>query len=144
MSRAADILHLLTENDYGDDEDDEAERERYTTGECHALALALHARSGLPLVALTLKEGRKTVVVHVMVEISQRTYLDVDGVVELPKVLMDADIYPDDDYVVQEVTPAILSKWARRGLLALVTPSMLRAAEKTADRIIAGYRSHSA
>jgi hypothetical protein len=72
----------------------DAKREHYLRGECLALALALHARTGWEIVSIEDGDPEDPEVCHVLVRLPDGRTLDADGLHE--------------DY---EVTPGLPASW---------------------------------
>jgi hypothetical protein len=108
----------------------------FQTGYCHALALALHRLTGLPMVALEAREGRRWAIIHVMVETQPDHYLDSEGERGIDDILFDAQIDPDETTVrLAPISEADIPRLTRRGLEP-ISPETMRMAEKAARTIL--------
>lgn len=128
----------LIENAQNPDLDGDLDQDRdlFTAGYCHALALAMHRKTGMPMVALWAKEGRRWAIIHVMVEEDEHTFWDIDGERSLADILYDANIDDDEQQVrLDPCTEADFKKWTRKGMVAL-TPEIMAKADAAADRVL--------
>lgn len=82
-----------------EDDDYDGARDRYLGGGCHALALAVHERTGWDLAVVWVARGRRTELAHALAIVpgEDELYLDVGGVRGLPEILDDLGIDPEDE-----------------------------------------------
>ena len=116
---------------------DEGAVELYTNGFCHALALALHERTGWPLVAIWGMEGRRPCLAHVAVEHprSPNAIVDVRGVRDLGDAM--ADYWDLTDPWSENVTPGDIQKWIEiDDILATVHLDDRAGVSRVADEIL--------
>ena len=85
--------------DFFEDDDYDGARDRYLGGGCHALALAVHERTGWDLAVVWVARGRRTELAHALAIApgEDELYLDVGGVRGLPEILDDLGIDPEDE-----------------------------------------------
>jgi len=72
---------------------DDAARFAFTAGHCHALALALHERTGWAILAMSGRHSLRPDLQHVVVVMPDGRWLDIDGPQE-----------PEERYYFQELT----------------------------------------
>jgi hypothetical protein len=128
---------ILSEAAPFDDDDDAMDEHpnhsHYTTGYCHALALAIHEKTGYHMVALEAREGRRWVIIHVMIDLDDDEYLEIGGIKRLNEILDDANIDEFETKIrVVEVKAGDIPKMTRRGMVAL-TPEVMAKAREAAD-----------
>lgn len=116
---------------------DDPDRDLFTAGYCHALAIALSRKTKLPMVALMAREGRRWAIIHVLVLVDDDEYLDIDGLHHgLGDVLYDAGI--DEEETATQIVPASeadLKRWTTRGLVP-ITPEIAEKADAAAERVL--------
>jgi len=106
----------------------------FTEGYCHALAIAVHGLTGLPIVSLMIFRGRQRFIAHVMNEVDADDYLDVRGVRSLIEILEETEYDPDtDDFAVEYAKPKNFTKSRR---FARITPEIATLAYEVAMRLI--------
>ena len=84
---------------------------RYTTGLCHALALALHRRTGAPMVAIWGVEGGEDCLAHLALRHPDHPgwVVDVRGVRPLDEAVR--EYYDIADPWTREATPDDVDRW---------------------------------
>ncbi|MGO9944423.1 MAG: hypothetical protein ACLPIC_16895 [Rhodoblastus sp.] len=104
-----------------------------------ATALAIHAMTDLPLVALMVgKRGPKSVA-HVMVKSSDDAFIDAEGLRPLVEILHQAGVDASDQvgWEVREISPKELLNWSNGKRLPFITKSAVPAAKARAHEVLA-------
>jgi hypothetical protein len=117
---------------------DPADEHAFMTGECHALAIALHKLTGEPMAAVVIRRGRTTEIAHVMLGDANGDILtDIEGERELPEIIDSLDFDPNDEsFEVVPATEADILRWIRYKKLPSITPSMQARADAAAVHLL--------
>lgn len=103
-----------------------------------AIALAIHAVTDLPLVALMVGKRGPKAIVHVMVKSSDDAFIDSDGLHPLIEILDQAGVslHDSDGWELREISPKTLLNWTNGGRLPRITRSMVPEAKEKAREIL--------
>lgn len=101
-----------------EDADFDGLRDRFLGGGCHALALAVHDRTGWDLAVVWVARGRRIEIAHALAIVpgDEELYLDVGGIRGLPEILDDLQIdSEDEEATVEEPVDALRIHALTRG-----------------------------
>ena len=127
-----------------EDADYDAARDRFLGGGCHALALAVHERTGWDLAVVWVARGRRVEIAHALAIVpgGDELYLDVGGIRGLPEILGDLQVDPEDEEAtVEEPVDAARIQALTRGRhahrrFAEIGAVLAAEADATADRLL--------
>lgn len=119
---------------------DNLTRDTFLSGYCHALALALHRKYGLELVALIGEVGGEEIIVHVACEYpgDWMMIVDVEGV-RSRKGAEDVWFEVDGPYW-EDVTEEWIGQAIEDGQLLELNKEILARAENVADRLVSALQ----
>jgi hypothetical protein len=106
----------------------------------HTVALALHAMTDLPIVALMIgNDGQRQRAACVMVRASEDTFIDANGSRALVEIMDDAGVDPNgnEKWEVREITPELLLQWSNGKRFPVITKDAAKQAKDAAKEIVA-------
>lgn len=105
-----------------------------------AIALAIHAMTDLPIVALMVgNDGQRQLPAYVMVRSSEDTFLDANGSRALVEIFGDVGFDPHggQKWEVREITPELLLNWSNGKRFPVITKALAKQAKDAAKEIVA-------